>query len=392
MKKYWYRVIVIMLCCIALQNVALAEFGVSSYNDRGYCLNAYTTFFDDGYEFRLDIGVQYDPSFSEEERISAFLLMINGVPAARVEKWREINNWGKMEHRADFDIRRYRSECLVEKIELIPIWDETETVYSEAILLHDQLGKIPKDKVVYVQNDEASFVPVYSSPEQKEEIGKLLNGVKLEAFELESQEGWMAVYLDTITGGFYGYMESRFVYSANTNECILDSALQLNHIEKNTELTYVHDQALVQHIFAGESMGVVLGKIGTALLISTDYGIGCIDSEKCKMDTEMRKVVYSFAGRRGSELCVEACFADNGYAEIGVHITYPENYTVNDDIERFAVYVNDKAQNEIICIEPYERYRGIAWLEEGTNDIMLVPIWYKGGEIGKDAVRITLVN
>lgn len=74
---------------------------------------------------------------------------------------------------------------------------------------------------------------------------------------------------------------------------------------------------------------------------------------------------------------------------VSANIEYTPKYTVNDDIESIAVYVNG---NDRFVLSISNNYSANIILEDQLTSLVLVPIWASGGELIEDAVIVPLLN
>lgn len=62
---------------------------------------------------------------------------------------------------------------------------------------------------------------------------------------------------------------------------------------------------------------------------------------------------------------------------LSLQLDYPEHYTVNDDIERFEMWINGEWAAAAVCVSPCTLYCGEFKLSQAENALLLAPKWYK---------------
>ncbi len=393
--KFLLKCIFALIICYTVHfGNALAELGYAVHQEKGYSVCAYTVVFSDDANLKLDAIVQYDPSFVSQDRIETFELYINGKRSAQLEKITKKKKQGELEYRALYRLWGYESNEKIDSIDLVPVWTKAGTSVDEYVHLKPGWDQVFSEMTAYVQNNNGTFAPIYQSPACNHMIGKLYNGTRLQIMELDSPDGWAAVHqLKSVGGELYGYVEKRYLTVLNEkNERNLNFTQQIVDIKQGTQLFDVHDCNQISHVFDTDEKGVVLGEIHDDVLVSTSHGIGCIHSFDCTLAFSVSKRTYLRFGRSNSLFNIEVFPDANDSVQISAHIIYPTWYTVNDDIDTFAVYVNNNRQEDLIDADPFDYYNGKYQITNGENVITLVPIWFKAGEVridDDDAVKIS---
>ena len=369
---------IVFLCCIAWTWQATAEFGVSLHSEYGYSLHAFTFSYQEGYAFRPRVIVQYDPCFSGENRICAFDLYVNGEVCARLEKWSNQAVPGYAEHRAEFRLDRYQSSEYVRELALVPIWTEGTDTPQERILLQPEWSNSFGEISAYVQSEEANAAPLYDAPGSDHILLTLFNGVKLTAIGPPMQDGWVAVYLKTAQDELYGYMEGEDLRFGDDAVYSVISQTQPVRISDGASLFTLHPPRSEVVTFNEPSYAVALGYGKDSVLVATESGLGLVDEACCTWEQTPGQMEFSLLDECGYVLHVEIQPGDQPMSYLlSLQLDYPEPYTVNDDIERFEMWINGEWAAAAVCISPCTLYCGEFKLPQTENALLLAPKWYK---------------
>ena len=380
---------IVFLSCIAWTWQAAAEFGVSWHSEQGYSLHAFTFTYQEGYVFRHRVIVQYDPSFSGENRICAFDLYVNGEVCARLEKWSNQALPGHAEHRAEFRLDQYQSSEYVHELALVPIWAKGTDNQEERILLQPKWPNSFGETSAYVQSEEANAVPLYDAPGSDHILLTLFNGVKLTAIGPPMQDGCVAVYLKMAQDELYGYMEGKnlrfgddVVYSVISQTqpvCITDGAALFTLHPPQSDVVTFHEP----------SYAIALGYGEDSVFVSTASGLGLVDGASCTLEQTPGQMKYSQLDERGYVLHVEIQPGDQPMTYLlSLRLDYPAHYTVNDDIERFEMWINGEWAAAAVCIFPNTLYCGEFEVTQAENTLLLVPKWGKSELYDGEAIML----
>ena len=369
---------IVFLCCIAWTWQATAEFGVSLHSEYGYSLHAFTFSYQEGYVFRPRVIVQYDPCFSGENRICAFDLYVNGEVCTRLEKWSNQAVPGYAEHRAEFRLDQYQSSEYVRELALVPIRTEGTDTSQERILLQPEWPNSFGEISAYVQSEEANAAPLYDEPGSAHILLTLLNGVKFTAIGPPMQDGWVAVYLKTAQDELYGYMEGEDLRFGDDVVYSVISQTQPVRISDGASLFTLHPPRSEVVTFDEPSYAVALGYGKVSVLVATESGLGLVDEACCTWERMPGQMKFSLFDECGYVLHMEIQPGDQPMSYLlSLQLDYPEHYTVNDDIERFEMWINGEWAAEAVCVSPCTLYCGEFKLSQAENALLLAPKWYK---------------
>ena len=384
-KKVW----IVFLCCIVWACQATAEFGISYHSEHDYSLHAFTFTYQEGYTFRPRVIVQYDPSFSGEERICAIDLYVNGKVCARLEKWSDLALPGHAEHRAEFRLDQYQSNEYVHELSLVPVWTEGADKQEERIPLQPEWPNSFGETSAYVQSEEANAAPIFDAPGSDAILLTLFNGVKLTAIGPQMQNGWVAVYVKTAQDELYGYIEGKNLHFDDDVVYSTVSQTQPVCLAAGSTLYTLHPPQSKIVTFHEPSCAIALGYGDDSVFVSTASGKGLVAKASCTSGQTPGQMKCSLLDERGFVINVEIQPDDRPMTYLlNLRLDYPEHYMVNDDIERFEVWINGERSAAAVCVSPYTLYCGKFKVTQAENTLLLVPKWGKSELYAEDAIML----
>ncbi len=232
---------------------------------------------------------------------------------------------------------------------------------------------------------------VYGHPCLSSPIGRLLSGTKVTVY-FTTDSGWAAIGAGSREAEAWGYMKTDELcigedelYNATSqiqqlyfaDECCVYNNVDCSHVSYELQLYSRID---------------ILGYFGKACFVKSGYQYGYIPADivnNCSIDlSHCHPFVYQADVRRALLNVILTHNTTYDYI-ISASIEYTPKYTVNDDIESIAVYVNG---NDRFVLSISNDYSANIILEDQLTSLVLVPIWASGGELIEDAVIVPLLN
>lgn len=291
--------------------------------------------------------------------------------------------------RIDYDYRI--TNFFDDKINSVRIYISENTVNGEnnyALDLINRNERIINSSAIVKGTSDGN---VYGSCDLYTPIGRLLSGTKVTIyFTIDS--GWAAIGAGSREAEAWGYMK--------TDElCIRED--ELYNATSQIQQFYFADECCIyndvdcSHVsceLQPYSRIDILGYFGEACFVKSGYQYGYIPADivsNCSIDlSHCHPFVYQ-ADVRHALLNVILTHNTAYNYMVSANIEYTPKYTVNDDIESIAVYVNG---NNRFVLSTSNNYSSNIILEDQLTSLVLVPIWACGGELIEDAVIVPLSN
>lgn len=232
---------------------------------------------------------------------------------------------------------------------------------------------------------------VYGSCDLYTQIGRLLSGTKVTIYFI-TDSGWAAIGTGSREAEAWGYMKTDELCIGEDELYNATSQIQQLYFADECCVYNNVDCSLVSYELQPYSRIDILGYFGKACFIKSGYQYGYIPADivsSCSIDlSHCHPFVYQADVRRALLNVVLTHNTADDYI-VSANIEYTPKYTVNDDIESIAVYVNG---NDRFVLSTSNNYSANIILEDQLTSLVLVPIWASGGELIEDAVIVPLLN